>query len=424
MHTELHTETDPCTGLVQTTARLDCGLEIRAVELPGYHTAAAQLGVRCGSLHTRFLHGGRLYDTPAGTAHYLEHMMFNTRGTDTPARFAALGASVNAETSTDSTVYYFQTAQNFCESLAVLFDLIQHPVFTAGRTKRERGIITPEIKSSAADAELAVSLAVSHALFPGAFAEPEIAGTPESIKAVTPGILSLCHEAFYTPENMVLCCAGSISAGEILAVAERCMDAAPHRETAVPVPAEEPDAPPVPCTKVPMPCGGDEFALGWRSPAVPGAAGEREYRLCELGLTALTGAGSPFYARMLERGLLTEPLYCTTTETAAGFGILLGGNTPEPENLRQALLEEIAGVRENGLDTGAFENVRRAEYSFSIQQTAAPPDTAEAMLRCWLTHLSSPFAYTRMISGLTAEDAAGVLVRRLLPGQSALAYVI
>ena len=68
-------------------------------------------------------------ETPAGIAHFLEHKLLKAR-TGTPfERYAKTGASANAFTSFDMTCYLFSCTENFKESLEILLDFVQSPLF-------------------------------------------------------------------------------------------------------------------------------------------------------------------------------------------------------------------------------------------------------------------------------------------------------
>ncbi|MGN1026367.1 MAG: insulinase family protein, partial [Faecousia sp.] len=87
---------------------LGCGLPLAVVPRQGFSKKLCYLAVDFGSVHKDFTLEGKEYHVPAGTAHYLEHKLFDMPGgRDVSAEFAALGASVNAFTSYDMTAYYF-----------------------------------------------------------------------------------------------------------------------------------------------------------------------------------------------------------------------------------------------------------------------------------------------------------------------------
>lgn len=106
---------------------LPCGLRVEVIPRKGFTKKLAYLAADFGSIHTDFLLDGQERHAPAGTAHYLEHKLFDMPdGSDISREFAALGASVNAFTSYDITAYYFSCTEHFGECLDLMSGLVNH----------------------------------------------------------------------------------------------------------------------------------------------------------------------------------------------------------------------------------------------------------------------------------------------------------
>ena len=69
---------------------------------------------------------------PQGTAHFIEHKLFQQEWGDAFARFTQNGASANAFTDGDRTVYYFTCSDKFTENLRLLLDFCAEAVFYEG----------------------------------------------------------------------------------------------------------------------------------------------------------------------------------------------------------------------------------------------------------------------------------------------------
>ena len=122
------------------------GVTVLLYPMKGYSTITAQFSVKFGSIdNCCSIDGGAPVRIPDGTAHYLEHKLFESPEKEAFARFAETGASCNAGTSYDSTRYYFSCSANFEKNLEILLDFVQHPYFTPENVEKERGIITQEI---------------------------------------------------------------------------------------------------------------------------------------------------------------------------------------------------------------------------------------------------------------------------------------
>ena len=106
----------------------------------------ALFATKFGSMNTAFCVGEKQFAMPEGIAHFLEHKLFEAPdGTDTFARFSALGADSNAYTDYDKTAYLFSCTEHVEEALAELLAFVTEPHFTAESVARERGIIGEEI---------------------------------------------------------------------------------------------------------------------------------------------------------------------------------------------------------------------------------------------------------------------------------------
>ena len=78
------------------SAVLESGLTVLVRPMPGYSSTYAIYGTRFGSIDLDFEVDGKTVHLPAGTAHFLDHNMFESEEGDAFARFAKTGASANA----------------------------------------------------------------------------------------------------------------------------------------------------------------------------------------------------------------------------------------------------------------------------------------------------------------------------------------
>ena len=121
------------------------GLTVAIVPRPGFTKKLAYFVADFGSIHTEFTLDGRPCTAPEGTAHFLEHKLFDMPGRDIVGEFAALGAVPNAFTSYDMTAYYFSCTEHFYENLHLLLEFVMTPYFTEESVAKEQGIIAQEI---------------------------------------------------------------------------------------------------------------------------------------------------------------------------------------------------------------------------------------------------------------------------------------
>ena len=117
------------------------GLSVCVLEKP-LHTYYALLGTNFGSVHRDVTIDGVRYRLPDGTAHFLEHKLFDLPdGSDVFAKFAALGADSNAFTTYLSTACLFDCTENFEAALEVLLRFVTSARFTEESVQKELPII-------------------------------------------------------------------------------------------------------------------------------------------------------------------------------------------------------------------------------------------------------------------------------------------
>ena len=333
------------------TATLPNGLPVCVVPKPGFAKKCAYFVTNYGSMDTKFTWMGRAYDTPAGVAHYLEHKMFEMPDRDVMQEFSALGANPNAFTSYNMTAYYFTCTEHFEACLELLLTFVSTPYFTEESVERERGIIAQEIRMYEDSADSQVYEDLFAAMYRHHPVRVPIAGTVESIGAITPEILRSCYDAFYHPANMMLCVVGDVDPAQVVAAAERIL---PQERRPLPVrdygPPEEPGC----CTSgtcrqmdVAMPT----FQMGFKCPWPGfGPAGARQELVGDLAAEALMGESSRLYLEkyFLQNGQRLHPEIELGARSllvdlaAIGFGV--AGVTEEfvHEELSKGRLRKLA----------------------------------------------------------------------------------
>ena len=342
--------------------RLPNGLQVIVCPKPGFQRKAAYFMTSYGSIHTKFTLDGVKYETPEGVAHYLEHKMFDLPNRDVSGEFAALGANTNAFTSYDSTAYYFSCTEHFEQCLELLLTFVSTPYFTEESVEKERGIIAQEILMYNDAPDSRVFEDMMGLLYQHHPARHSIAGTVESIEAITPEILRLCHKAFYNPANMVLCVVGDVDAQRVAEIAERIL---PKQYRPAAIPDFGPEEKPVPVElfstrqmDVAMP----SFQLGFKC-KLPGVLGEdfARWELAgELASEVLFGESSELYLRLYEDGLI-DSSFGGGLDTIDGLAMLVcGGDSNDPELTWEKIAGQVQVILDRGIDEAAFARMKKS----------------------------------------------------------------
>lgn len=355
-------------ALGDTYYRVDhpSGLTIYVYPKEGYSTTYGIIGTRYGSIDT-FLktEGHEAKAIPEGTAHYLEHKLFESEELDAFELFARTGASANAYTSFDKTCYLFSCASSFPENLHYLLDFVQHPYFTEETVRKEQGIIGQEIRMYQDEPGWQVLFNLLRCLYHDHPVKIDIAGTIESISHITADLLYECYRNFYNLNNMVLAVAGNTTVDEVLTVADKDLirkDPVRVERPVIPEPKEPVSDRSEEHLAVSMPL----FALGYKEHWDTPVRTRKEKLIADLLLDFIAGEMSPLYNRLLDEGLINTRF---GYEYFNGYGYqtcIFEGESKDPDAVASAIREEVLRLQRDGLDPVEFERLRRQSYGRTI----------------------------------------------------------
>lgn len=184
------------------------GLRVVTEEMPSVRSAAVGVFVGVGSRDE----SARLH----GASHFLEHLLFK----GTPTRSAleismaldAVGGEFNAYTAKEYTCFHARVLDDDLElAIDVLGDMITSSVIAPEDVEAERDVILDEIAMHDDDPDDVVhNLFAEQAWGPGTPLGQGIAGTHESITALTRDQIRRFYKSHYRPANMVVAVAGNI----------------------------------------------------------------------------------------------------------------------------------------------------------------------------------------------------------------------
>ncbi len=382
------------------------GLPIYVWPKQDYVTAYAVFATKYGAIDTACVNGdGEAVTLPAGTAHYLEHKLFENEDCDAFERYAETGASANAYTSFDQTAYLFSCTQQVTESLEILLDFVQKPYFTEQTVEKERGIIGQEIRMGEDSPFRRVFCNLLRGLYSNHPVQTDIAGTVESIAQITPALLYDCYDTFYNLHNMVLAVAGNITPEQVEEVADRLLRPC---EPKVPLRAavNEPHAAAQPRIEVEMPVSEPLFYYGYKVPLDTSAGLPSEtpeaLAAAEVLEELLGGKGSALYASLMKQGLINTS-FDVEYFSGAGYGVwIIGGESRDPDAVCQAFRDEIRRLRRDGVDPVEFAAARNAVYGQMISHFDNPEACGDLLIAAHLDG-HTPFAALDAAATLTAE---------------------
>ena len=357
------------------------GLPVYFSEKPGFQKRYACCATHYGSIDSKFARGGKpAIEVPDGVAHFLEHKLFEGENGNAMEEFSKRGASSNAYTSFNTTNYLFSCADGFFDHLERLIRFVQEPYFTHDNVEKEKGIIGQEIKMYEDSAGWRAYFNLLESLYVNHPVRKDIAGTVDSIAGITPELLMTCYETFYHPENMILFGIGDEDREEYFALVDRVLSERTW-EPLGKIDRVFPDEPSAVATRrreeamvVSMP----RVIVGFKD-VHPGIAGTdlltRELA-ADILLELAFGQATDFYQKLYDAQLIDDGFGGSHSAMADVGHSMIGGETPEPEKLEEAILGEIERIRKDGVSPDGFERQKRAvmgsflRYFNSLEFTA------------------------------------------------------
>jgi len=174
--------------------------------------------------HTRsvsvciFIGVGSRYETEAeaGVSHFIEHLLFKGTLKRTTARaiseaIEGVGGILNGGTNKELTLYWCKVAQPHFElALDVLADMLLYSKFDPQDIEKERRVIIEEINMSKDSPAQRVDMLIDGLLWPKHPLGRDIAGSKESVAAITRDTMLDYRQGQYLSNNTVVTIAGNI----------------------------------------------------------------------------------------------------------------------------------------------------------------------------------------------------------------------
>lgn len=383
------------------------GTRIALARTPGYSTSAAFIGLRFGSNHVRFRSPeGQDVQVPWGSAHFLEHKLFEGREEKVFDRFGKLGAQFNGGTSFARTSYYFVTGQHFAQATEVLLDFVQDPLITDERVEKEKGIIEQEVRMYDDDPNFRGLFLLHRALYHEHPIRISPGGPVEEVHRTTAADLQACFDAFYRPHQLALSLAGDFDPEQVLASLEPLLKGA-HPGDPVVAPVQEPALPAHALLTEEFAVSRPHVWMGWRDPAGPGPglAQLRHRVLSSIVLDMLFEHSSPWYEDLYQRGVVDDSFgvgfSCDDDWSYASVEMVCD----DPDGFVRGVQEVAERFAEQGPEAEAFERLRRAAWGGTVSSTQTPSSLASAHLSSLLAR-TRPFAMLDVLEEIKLEDVA------------------
>lgn len=344
------------------------GLRIYVYPKEDYASTYAVFGTKYGSIDTRFKRSDKadFTEIPAGTAHFLEHKLFESEELDAFQRYAKTGASANAYTSFDRTCYLFTCTGNFKENFQILLDFVRHPYFTEETVQKEQGIIGQEIDMYKDSPEWECLFNLLDAMYVNHPVKIDIAGTKQSISEITADMLFSCYNTFYNLSNMALAVAGNTTVEEVLEIADSLLEA-DEDVTVERAFLDEPAEIVKSYVEENLPVATPVFAFGYKESHETHERTLEEEIAMSIILDILAGQMSPLYKELLDDGLVNNTF---STEYFNGYNYaapIFSGESTDPNTVAEKIKKRIAELKKTLITEEQFETVRKKQYGKTVR---------------------------------------------------------
>ncbi len=392
---------DPILGEEVWLARTSAGMPLRVFPTDRFQETAAMVTFRYGATDLGFSIGGDRHESPLGTAHYLEHKLFEDEAIAVFDRFARRGAQVNAMTGFTQTSYYFTATDQVHENMQDLLHLVANAHITEENVEKERGIIDQEIRMYEDSPDYRLFFDFVGNLYEEHPVRHPVGGTTDSIQEVTAEHLLDCHRAFYTAGNAALGVAGPVDPHAILELAE-----ASHLLAGEPPTSIWPkDSGPAfrSRSETRMEVGRDRVMVGFKDRKLEADAEARWRRelVTRVLLDRWFSASSELREELRRRGLVDDSLSAGyVADFSFGF-VVVSCETDDPDGVAEVLRDLMLGDVE--IDEDHLERVRRKLLGRYVRDFEAVSNCAFGQAREALEGID-PFCAVERMTALSAAD--------------------
>jgi predicted Zn-dependent peptidase len=406
------------------------GMDLYVLPKPGYRKKYAVFSTRFGSIDNNFRVEPEEKATvlPDGVAHFLEHKLFEDERGNVFDRFATLGASANAFTSFTQTSYLFSCTSNFEENLKLLLDFVQEPYFTEQTVQKEQGIIGQEIKMYEDHPHWRVFFNLLEALYREHPVRNDIAGTVESIAKITPELLYHCYNTFYHPSNMAIFIVGDLVPGDVSRQVEENLAAREYKQigSIIRLYPEEPDEITRERSVQELVVSEPILFLGFKDMTVEKLRSHdlmRREILMELILDTIFGNSEQLYNDLYRQNLIDENFGAEyTAEINYGY-TMIGGETKDPDQLYQRVMEAVEKVKREGIGDEQFERHRRKMLGGYIRHFNSLEFIANNFL-AYKFRGTDLFEVPAILQDVRREEALALLENNFEPSRHAVSVIM
>ncbi|MDD3394614.1 MAG: pitrilysin family protein [Anaerotignum sp.] len=347
--------------------KLSSGMDCYFFPMPNYEEKMAAIVVKAGSNFLACSDGRaeKPLQFPEGTAHFIEHRLFRQRWGDAFATFSKKGASANAFTDPQKTVYYFSCQENFFENLHLLLSFVQNPYFLEEETEQEKSIIESEITMYDDDPDWRVYYQLLQAMYHRHPIRIPIAGDHKAMKKIDYKVLQQAYDCMYTPDRFSLICGGDIPVRKIIEAAGMIKKGKTGKK---PLFEREPEEIKESYVEGKLGISRPIFQIGFKMTPV-GEGVLRQRILMSILLDILTGESSAFFQEAYFKKYLDEPLGQAYFSGEGYAFCVFSGTGERGKEVSELLLQHLERLCNEGVQENDFRRIRKKQIGRFIRRS-------------------------------------------------------
>jgi zinc protease len=368
---------------------------------------------------------------PSGLAHLDEHAHFLTtrnfpQKNSLTAAMNQLGACWNASTSQESIQHeLFFNREELPQALRLHAESVLRPIYNPRDLLQEKANVLNEAALQERSSDSKLSNQLSQLMFDRS-GSPQVLGTPQDIKAITPEQLQRFHNLAYAPTNLVTVISGNVKPEEVLTVLAPEFGGNPPRYAPLGVQA----------LKLALGAGeirsatirdaqlaNSQIILGFPAPAV------NQYRdrmALEFLNELLNGDPLPMLQENLvnQQGVANQAsTFSEVQKQASIFGLCLETRPGQEREALSAALRQLGGLAQGWIPGDQVNKIRQnLIHRFETGQENTREATKQLGEAAINNALPYYLHYAQIANLITPEDLRAVAQRYLNPNTYAVVY--
>ena len=256
----------------------------------------------------------------------------------------------------------------------------------------------------------------------------DIAGTAESIAMITPELLYRCYNTFYHPSNMALFVVGDLTPDDVSRQVEANLAGRDYQPmgSIVRIYPQEPAEITRDRTVQELVVSEPIFFLGFKDMVVEKLAGRdlmRREILMELVLDIMFGTSEALYNDLYRDDLIDINFGAEYTAENNYAYTMIGGETKEPEQLYQRIMETVLKTKKEGITSEQFERHRRKILGGYIRRFNSLEFIANNFL-AYRFRDTDLFELPSILHEIRREEAIALIEENFEPARHAVSLIL